>query len=77
MSHLFRVQAAPGDPLRPSHQEILEGEQSQLDYTEDGLPRCRRIMKIVQTSIDKGIFPDGSDVRQFLDVIMTEAREGD
>lgn len=37
------------------------------------LPKCHRLVDITQTSIDKGIFPDGPDVRQVLDAIMTEA----
>lgn len=33
-----------------------------------------RIVEITQTSIDRGIFTDWSDVMQVLDAIMTEAR---
>ncbi|CAI8615467.1 unnamed protein product [Vicia faba] len=73
VSHPYLVQDAPGNPPRPSHQEILEKEQTQTDHATDVLPRCRRIMEIVQTSIDGSLFPDGSDVRVILDTIMAEA----
>lgn len=69
------VQAAPEDPSRSSHQEILEEEQTQLDHVEDVLPRYRRIMEIVHACIDRGIFPDGSDVRYVLNAIMIEAHK--
>lgn len=46
-----------------------------LDHPHDVLSRCRHIMEIVQTCIDRGIFPDGSDVRRVLDAIMTKAHE--
>lgn len=72
--HPYMMEAAPGDPPRPSNQEILEDEQVQSDHVEDVLPRCRRIVEIVQASIGKCIFPSGSDLRQVLDVIMMEAR---
>lgn len=57
------VQAAPKDQLRSTHQEILEEEQTRLDHAHDVLPRCRRIVEIVQVGIDKNIFPNGSEVR--------------
>ena len=75
VSHPYMVQTSPEDPPRPSHQEKLEEEQTQLDNAHDVLLRCRRIMEIVQEDIDICIFPDGSDVRQVLYTIMTEARE--
>lgn len=68
------MQTTLGDPPRSAHQEILKEEQTQLNRVEDVLPRCRRIVEIVQTDIDRFIFSDGSDVRQILNAIMTEAR---
>lgn len=73
VSHSYMVHAALGDLSRPTHHEILEEEQVQLDHTDDVLPRYRRIMKIVRESIHKGIFHDESGVRQVLDAIMAEA----
>lgn len=55
-------------------QEIIEGEHTQLNHDEDVLSRCRCIMEITKANIDRGIFPDGYDVRQILDVIMAESR---
>lgn len=55
------VHAAPGDPPRPIHPDILEDEQAQLDHAKDILPKCRHIVEIAQAGIDKGIFPDGPD----------------
>lgn len=75
MSHLYMVLASLGDLLSLAHQDILEKEQTQLDHVHDVLPRCRCIMETVYASIDKGIFPNGSEVRQILYAIMTEARE--
>ena len=75
VSHPYMVWAALGDPLRPAHQELLEEEKAQLDHVEDVLPRYHCIVEIAHACIDRGIFLDGSDVRQILDVIMTEARE--
>lgn len=72
VSHSYMVHASPGDPSRPDHQEIQEEERAQLDYAEDVLLRCRRIVEVVQADIDICIFPDGSDVRQVLDAIMKE-----
>ncbi|XP_050890161.1 uncharacterized protein LOC127095527 [Lathyrus oleraceus] len=63
LSHSYMVHAAPGDPTRPTHQEILEKEQTQLDHAKDVLPRRRRIMEILQADIYKDIFLDESDVR--------------
>lgn len=63
-AHSYMVQTALGDLLRLSRQKILE----------DVFPRCHRIVEIAQAGIDRGIFPDGSDVRQVLDVILTDAR---
>lgn len=63
MSHSYMVQFAPGDPYRPAHQEILDEEQEQLDHVEDIFPRRHRTVEIAQAGIDKGIFPDGSDMR--------------
>lgn len=61
--HLYMKQANPRDPLRPAHQETLEKEHTQLDHVDDVLPRYLRIIEIMQTNIDRGIFSDGSDVR--------------
>lgn len=72
MSHSYIAHAALGDPPRPAHQEILEEEQAQLDHVEDALLRCHYIVEIAREDIDRGIFPDGSDVRQVLDAIMME-----
>lgn len=69
------VHDAPGDPSRPTHQEIIEEEHTQLGHAHDVLPRCRCIVEIAQEAIDKCIFPDGSEVRHVLDAIMTDARE--
>lgn len=74
VSHPYIVHASPGDPLRPTHQEILEKEQTRLDHTDDFLPRCRRIVEIVRADINEGIFPGGFNVRGVLDAIMTEAQ---
>lgn len=67
------VHAAPRDPSRPAHQEILDEENAQLDHTDDVLPRCRCIMEISRADIDERIFPDGSGVTRVLDAIMVEA----
>lgn len=69
------VHVAPGDPPKPAHQKILEEEQAQLDHAHDVFPICRCIVYIPQADIDKGIFPDGSKVRQVLEAIITEAQE--
>lgn len=58
------------DPPRLAHQTILEEEQAMADNVVDVLPRCGCIMEIVQAGIDKGLFLNGSEVREFLDVIM-------
>lgn len=73
MSHPCIVQAAPEDPPRPSNQKILEEEQKRLYHAHDVFPICHQLMKIVQSGIDRGIFPNGSKVREFLDAIITEA----
>lgn len=52
----------------------IRGGQTQLYHVEDVLPRCRHVMKIVQTDIDRGIFSDGSDVKHVIDAIMTETQ---
>ena len=65
---MYIVQAALGYPPRLARQEILEEEHTQLDHVEDVMPKCRRIVEIAYIGID------GSDVRQVLDAIMTEAR---
>lgn len=59
VSHPNMVHAAPGDPSRLAHQEILEEEQAQLDHIDDVFPMCHRIMKIVRADIDEDIFPYG------------------
>lgn len=74
VSHLYMVQAPPRDSPKPTHQEILEETQAQLDHVECVLPIFRRIVEIARADIDKGIFLDRSNVRQVLDVIVTEAR---
>lgn len=66
------VHAAPGDPSKRAHQELLEEEQTQLYHNDNVLPRCRRIVEIVQADIDECIFPNGSGVRRVLDAIMAE-----
>ena len=38
------------------------------------MPRYRHRVEIAQEGIGRGIFLDGSNVRQILDPIMTEAR---
>lgn len=68
------VQTAPGDPPRPTHNEILKDEHAQLDHVKNILSRFRCIVQIAQTDIDKDFFPNGSDVSQVLDAIMMEAR---
>lgn len=45
------------------------------DRVVDVLLRCRRIMKIGQTSIDRGIFSDSSDANDFVDAMIREVRE--
>ena len=68
------VHAAPEEPPRLAHYEILEEKQTQLDHVENVLPKCHCIMEISQTCIDRGIFSGRYDVRYVLDAIMTEAR---
>lgn len=46
VSHMYMVQAAPGDQSSPTHQDILEEEQAQLVHAHDVLPRCCHIMEI-------------------------------
>ncbi|XP_050897477.1 uncharacterized protein LOC127104333 [Lathyrus oleraceus] len=62
VSQMYMVQAAPRDPPRSAHQEILEEEQAQLHHAKDIFPRCSRIVEIAQEGIGRSIFPDGSDV---------------
>ena len=73
VSHPYMVPTAPGSPPRPAHQEILEEQQSQMDHTQDVLPRCRRILQIARSGIEAGFFPEGSGGRRILDDIITEA----
>ncbi|XP_050875986.1 uncharacterized protein LOC127079651 [Lathyrus oleraceus] len=74
VSHPYMVHAAPGDTPRLVHQDILEEEQAQLCHVEDVSPMYCSIVEITRTYIDRGIFSDGSNVRQVLDAIITEAR---
>ena len=67
------VPTGPGSPPRPAHQEILEEQQSQMDHSQDVLPRCRRIVEIGRASIASGFFPEGSGQRRILDDMMREA----
>ncbi|XP_050878282.1 uncharacterized protein LOC127082097 [Lathyrus oleraceus] len=46
VSHSYMVQASLGDPLRPTHQEILEEKHAQLDNAEVILPRRHCIMEM-------------------------------
>lgn len=57
-----------------TQQEILEEEQTIVDYVVDAFPRYRRIMDLALTGIDMGVFPKDSDVRDIVDAIFTEAR---
>lgn len=63
VSHSYIVQVTPGDPSRPGHREIIEYVRASLDHAYDVLLRCCRIVEIVHTCIDRGIFPDGYKVR--------------
>lgn len=42
-----------GDPLKSTHQEILEEKQAREDHIVDVLPKCRRIMEIGHVDIDR------------------------
>ena len=75
MSHPYMVQATLGDPPRSAYEEIQEEEHTQLNHAHDVLPRCYFTVKIMQASIGKGIFLDGSEVREVLYAIMAEAHE--
>lgn len=46
-----------------------------LDQDHGVLSRCCRIMEIAQTCIDKGIFSNGSEMKEVLNIIMMEARD--
>lgn len=63
VSHSYMAHAALGDSSMSAHQEILEEEHAQLNHAHDVLSRCRCIMEIAQTDIDRDIFPDESEVR--------------
>lgn len=69
------VQAAPEDPPRSTHQEILEDEHARLDHAHDILLRYRRIVENAHVDIDRGIFTVGSKVREVVDAIMTDVLE--
>lgn len=40
------IHDAPGDPPRPSHHQILDGEQTRVDHAVDVLPKYRRMMEM-------------------------------
>lgn len=42
------------------------------DHVIDVLPRYHRIMEIGQTSIDRGLFLNGTEVRDVVDAMATE-----
>lgn len=69
------VHVASRDTSKSANQEILEKEHARLDHDHDVLPRCRHIVEITQACINRGIFPDGSEVREIPYAIMKEARE--
>lgn len=73
VSHPYMILDALGDPPRPAHQKILKEELIGEDHVIDMLPKYRRIMEIVHTDIDKGIFPNGSKVRDTIDSMLAEA----
>lgn len=76
----FRVTSVYGTrysrrSIEVNSSEDTRGGADTIDHAKDVLPRCHCIMEIEHEGIDKGIFPDGSDVRQVLNAIMTKARE--
>lgn len=64
---------ASRDPVRPTHQEILEEEHTRADQVVDVFPRCCRIMEIRKTSLDRWLFPEDSEVGDVLDAMLGEA----
>lgn len=55
-----------------NHQGILE-EEARADHNVDVLPRFCRIIEIRHAGIERGVFPDGSEARDVIDVMMAEA----
>ncbi|XP_058746810.1 uncharacterized protein LOC131619762 [Vicia villosa] len=61
VSHPYMLPAAPRDPPRPSHEEILQAHQAELDHTHD--------------LIADGLFPKGSAERRVVDNMIRLAQE--
>ena len=62
-SHPDMTLYAPGDPPRSAQREILKEEQTREDHVVDVLPRCPRIMDLMQACIYIRVFTEDSDVR--------------
>lgn len=68
------VPTAEGSPPRPTHQDILQDQQTQFDNTQDVLPLCRQMIEIVRTGIEAGFFSKGSGGRCIVDDMIMVAR---
>ncbi|XP_058784587.1 uncharacterized protein LOC131659411 [Vicia villosa] len=75
VSHPYMLPAAPRDPPRPAHEEILQTHQAEMDNTHDLLPRCREIADTGLGAIADGLFPKGSAQRRVVDTMIRLALE--
>src|SRR4051812_37126946 len=62
--------AAPGDPPRPAHEEIMLTHPAELDHTQGLLLRCRQIANTSLGAIADGLFPKGFEQRRVVDVMI-------
>ncbi|XP_058749189.1 uncharacterized protein LOC131622176 [Vicia villosa] len=68
--HPYMFPVALGDPSRPAHEEILRTHQAEMDHTQDILLRYRQIAGTDLRAIVDGLFPEGSEQRRVVDVMI-------
>lgn len=65
----------PGRPPRPTHEEILENEQTKGNHVINVLLICQNIMEIMYEGIKSGLFQrSDDDVIAFANTIVTESQ---